>query len=323
MENSTINKLFISVIIIISFIIKIKLSAEDTLTIQECVDLALKNNRQIKIANLNILKTEADIMLARSMYFPKVSLLSNYVTRRGKPISHDPVAGTDRYVGDKNTTMTNLNIYIPLYDFGVRKSKNDQAKKVKVINQELKIYREQEVVYNVKYIFYSLLKMNFLIDTLEQSKRLTLSHLKTVKHFFAEEMVDKNDVLQTELRLASIEQDLISLRNNLQIMQKRLVLLLGTPELGNKPVDDPNLTEKHQFKLKELTASALKNRPEIKINLTAIDNFKLVLKENKSSYYPSLYSSGAYTYNSDEYKAPEKTWNMEVRGQLPIIGHRL
>src|ERR1039458_10152080 len=59
----------------------------DTLTINQCVDLALKNNPQIRLAKSNYDFNYSNLVLTRSNIFPQVSLQSAW-NRNGRSEEH-------------------------------------------------------------------------------------------------------------------------------------------------------------------------------------------------------------------------------------------
>src|SRR5664279_1607941 len=66
-------------------------SQNDTLTISQCVDIALKNNPQIRLAQSNYDFNYSNLVITRSNIFPQISLQSGW-NRNGGTFFQGPVA---------------------------------------------------------------------------------------------------------------------------------------------------------------------------------------------------------------------------------------
>jgi len=132
-------------------------------------------------------------------------------------------------------------------------------------------------------------------------------------------MVDKNDLLQTELNLAAIEQTLITLEYNYKTLKRKLFTVLSAEYAENTVFSDINLMKSEEFELEKILAKAFESRAEIKNLKINIEILKLQVKEIKRSYLPEIYTTGGFTYSGNEYSGPKENYRMDIGLKMDIF----
>lgn len=85
----------------------------------------------------------------------------------------------------------------------------------------------EELEFNAASVFYSILAWQKAIAALEFSKEAPTEHRRRVESLIAAQKAAQVDLLRTEVRLADVEQNLVSARNTLSVQQRVLANLLG------------------------------------------------------------------------------------------------
>lgn len=198
------------------------------LSLEQCIDIALKNNPEIsqKKWNTETAWTERDI--AQGRLWPELSAVGGYthylddrlITPR-RPGGQEVLGFTDELVsGDIVLSM-------PLYT-GARL--NNEVKAAELMAQSAKyqyLHSRRVLVFNVSNVFYSMLGQQEVIASLRFSQKALEEHHKCVSELLDAQKAAKVDLLRTEVRLADIVQQLLRERNVFAIQRLLLASLLG------------------------------------------------------------------------------------------------
>jgi outer membrane protein TolC len=180
-------------------------SPEKILSLEECIQIGLKNRPELDIANQDILNAEFQVKEAQSYYLPRVNLLGGY-NRFSEPFRlkttidvralTDPInpfleqAGfptlpsfiqQDLTVGKTNLWAVNVDAQQPLYTFGRITEGVRQATLGKSIALTQKEKKRAEIIYEVKKGFYQFLAAREFVQLLTEAEIGTDVVAKMVK----------------------------------------------------------------------------------------------------------------------------------------------
>lgn len=85
----------------------------------------------------------------------------------------------------------------------------------------------RQLVFNVSSMFYGILAQNHVIESLEFARQTLREHLDDVEALIESDRATTVDRLRTEVRLADVEEQLVSARNVLRIQHFALASLMG------------------------------------------------------------------------------------------------
>jgi outer membrane protein len=208
---------------------------QSRLSLEQCINIALKNNPKIaqKRWNTETAWTEKDI--AQGRLWPQLSAVGGYthslddrlITPR-RPGGQEVLGFTDELVsGDIVLSM-------PLYTGARLKNAVNAAELMAQSTNHQYLRSRRELVFNVSNVFYSMLGQQEVIASLIFSQTVLEEHRKRVAELLDAQKAAKVDLLRTEVRLADILQQLLRERNVIAIQRILLTSLLG---LDGK--DDP------------------------------------------------------------------------------------
>ena len=149
-------------------------SGERAWTLEECIQIALKNRPEIEFSNLDIVQAEAQIKEAQSYYYPRVNVNAGY-THFNEPLEIKTkidvsaltapvnkvgsqfglpelplVLYEDFTAGKKDWLALNVDVVQPLYTFGRIDEAVKQARIGRSIALNLKEKKRAEIVFEVK-----------------------------------------------------------------------------------------------------------------------------------------------------------------------------
>ncbi|MGA7722190.1 MAG: TolC family protein [Ignavibacteriaceae bacterium] len=252
----------------------------DSLTINEAIKQTLNNQPLITQAMEQINEVDAKIKEAKSNYYPTVEGNLSYAYIG--PVISLAFPGLGNF--DFNT-MNNYNFNIGakevLYDFGRRDAAMELIKSYKLSSEEKINVIKSNLAYQTIQVFYTIIFLEKSIDVKNEQINTLNDHLEIAKKKVESGSSTDFDVLTTQVRVASAENELIDLQNSLNKGKIYLRSLMGyegeqtTNLSGNFTITIPDLNEDH------LISKAYSMRPEIKL-----------ARENESSAKLSTQTAG-------------------------------
>ena len=218
------NKKIIFLILLILLTGKILWAADaiqkgEVLTLQKCVDIALKNHPAIDAAAAVIRQSESKIGQARAGYYPQISFQSGY--------THIGPASMSIWNDPYSHYSNSLNLNQTLFDFGKTSTSVDIQKLGKQSAEADFQDTAAVLILNVKEAYYSFLKAKMseavAVETVNQFQQ----HFEVAKTFFETGKSSKIDVTSAEVNLSNARIQLISAQNALRIARVNLNKAMG------------------------------------------------------------------------------------------------
>lgn len=155
----------------------------------------------------------------------------------------------------------------------------------------------QDIIYNAKKIYFSLLEAHKLFDVAQKTVTQLQAHKEVAQNYYQVGMTPLNDFLQAQVEQANAEQELLVAKNDLENAASDFNILLRRPL--DTPVKIDDITDYFSFKqdLDYCFSEADKNRLEIKVAALEVEIAEKELKLAGKDYYPSIDFQGSY-FNS-------------------------
>ena len=152
----------------------------------------------------------------------------------------------------------------------------------------------QDIIYNAKKIYFSMLEAQTLFDVAHQTVTQLQAHTEVARNYYQVGMTPLNDFLQAQVEQANAEQEFIVAKNNLENAASDFNILLRRPL--DTPVKIDDITDYFSFKqnLDYCFSEADKNRLEIKVATLEVEIAEKELKLAGKNYYPSIDLQGSY-----------------------------
>ncbi len=290
------------------------------ITLETAIAFALKNDRQIRIARLNVGIAEDRIITARSFFLPRLKVGAGETWLDKQPGAYDPETKIEMLFGEKATFRADVKLLVPIYDFGggtAARYRHAKLYKMSEISASQRV--RQEVVYEVTEAYFGILKAERLLQVLKKSVEMTQAHLKQAKDFLAEGLVDKKDALQAELRLAQIRQSLFQVENGYEMAVSTFNKMIGRNINAPTRVVDILSARSLGLDLENCLSLAQSHRPELEQLRTRREMAEAALKAAKAARYPKIYGFGGYDYDNDEYSLRRETLSAGLRVELDLF----
>jgi len=264
------------------------LQAQQTWSLEDCIDYALKNNISLKQAELNIEIKESQHLQSKLQFLPTINASNSY--NRNKGLIKNPLTNIR---STTESSILSLSYVTNLTLFAGFKNVN-QLKKA--ASEVLKSTYDLETAKNdlISSLALSYLQILFneeLYNTAEKQLILTETQVIRISTLVDAGSIARGELLNIQSQLALEEQQLVQAENQLILSKLQLAQLL---DLENHK--DFNLLkldlEVIDFELKETInldfELALKSQSSIKSAELEIESAKYDLKIAQSAHIPSL-----------------------------------
>lgn len=309
---AVLQKLFIF-FIVVCFSICRTITAGEVLTLEKSIKTAVSNNLQVAVSSERIKQAEYEKQEAHTYFLPH--LYSYFTYTRIDEEQKMSLPDISFKVTDANLYNFTFTLSQPLYTGGRLSSVYSRAKENVVRTGFERDTVVQNLVFDVKKGYFSILKAKRGVETVNSLKKMAEEHLKTAEAFFTEGLVTRTDVLKTEVFLADTEQQIIEAENALALSKAGFSFLLNEPL--SSEVDVENILEylKEKNTLDYWTKISYENRPELKGLESAGKIYAYNIQSEKSGYKPQVGFFGNYLLDKGSQGAVddwEDSWNLGI-----------
>ena len=292
------------ILFLIAFSSVFALSAQQQYTLQECIEIALENNRNIKQQELN--KQQKEIAYSQA----RADLLPNLNASAGQSFVFGRSIGYDNVYQNTNSSQTSFNIgsNITLFD-GLRMKYNIDARKAEVFISEADLQKIQDdIVMSVSTAFMQVLMNKELLQISNEQIELTQTNLQRLNELVNSGKVARGELYEIEAQQAKEMFNQIQAENNLKLSLLDLAQIMEIEDFENFDVVVPNdilIDEDILLSPNIIYEAALIVRPEIRGAQYRVESSEKEIMIAKSAYYPSLsfgasMGSGYYNMNGRE-----------------------
>jgi TolC family type I secretion outer membrane protein len=282
----------------------------DILTLQQCINTALKNHPAINAAAGTIRQSESKIGQARAGYYPQINIQSDYSRIGQAPTS----LRSDPY----NYYSNSLNLNQTLFDFGKTSSSVDIQILTKQSAEADFQNTAASLVLGVKEAYYSFLKAKMSEIVAKETVNQFQQHFDVAETFFETGKSSKIDVTSAEVNLSNARIQLISVQNALHIARVTLNKAMGLISAPEYDVEEQFYLEKISISFETALAQAYENRPDLLSTGLKKEALEKGIDLNKKGYLPVLSGNAAYGYAGDD-TSMDKSWNVGVALAFPLF----
>jgi outer membrane protein len=323
------NRIPLMVLLCIPFVLLPRYgAAEEPLTLEASIDIALKNSNTLHAAREGVDIAVAQKREAVTGFLPKFNTTYNYSRLNEAPYSRFqglppgplfPLNGMEIPVGTKDNYNWSIEARQPLFTGGGLIANYQVSKIGEAVARIEETAKVQDVIQNVKIAYFDVLRAQRLLAAAQQGVEMLQAHANLAQNFFSVGLIPKNDMLQAEVELANGKQTQVRMQNEVYLSKSRLNTILKREIF--QPVDIVDILDYQPINesFEECLEIAKKNRPEIKIADLRTDQARTMVRAAQSEYFPTVSVVGNYTRFGDnpsvsgsDYKDAENWYVMGV-----------
>ncbi|MCK5270926.1 MAG: TolC family protein [Sedimentisphaerales bacterium] len=254
------------------------------LNINECIELALRYNKDVQAAKLKLLEAKGEMIGAVSTALPKADFTGSAMRNDNSSI----------FGSQKETYELQLLVRQPLYLGGLIGTALDAARVFTYQKQQELRQTIQIVQLEVRQKYNAALLTEELVEVSIQEQRDATKLLGDTQIQLRHGVATRYDVLRAEVRLNAVEARLIRQQNEAQIALTRLLDVLGVSQGSQAKLTDKLTYEPIEAASSQCLEIAMKQRPDLLIGEAMVRLMKDNVAAEKAGNRPKVYLQGMY-----------------------------
>lgn len=287
--------------ILIAFILLVyNAGAQQLLTLDEAVSIALKNNYDIKLSSNDLKIDEQNVSLANAGLLPTLSgtfTQNNAVQNSTQTRSDGTVQTLDN--ARNNNMQYGVNLGWTIFDGFRMFARYDQLKELRKVGEtELKL-TILNTVGDVMTTYYDIVQQQQMLTALDTAIVISKQRVTTAQNRFTIGKAAKLEVLNAQVDLNTDQTNYLR-QKELYENTKTYLNQLMARDLSTKFVVADEVIIDDKLKLNDLMELAAQQNPQIQIALLNKRVAELNLKQVKGQRYPQLGVSAGYIFTESE-----------------------
>lgn len=292
--------------------------AEETLTLDQAIQNAMKNNQLIQGSKARLQAASENVTVGFSRFLPRLDVQERMEHTNSPPLvftqklqqeaftAQDFQLNSLNHPSAYNNWKTQFILTQPIFDQG-REWIGYQSAKVQESKTDIELARmRQNIRFLVEKAYYDTLLAQGNLDVLNSSLKTVsvLEALASKRHTAGNALL--SDLTSARVHKARVEMERIKAEGDLQVAFARLNKLMGMPQDTSWHLSDAsdflnNQPEMLKKSLNELTETAVQKRPDMAIVQKDLELGRLNTKQAGFSYLPSVSLQGAYEMNAKDF----------------------
>jgi outer membrane protein len=329
-----------------------------SLSLQECIDIALQNNRYRTASKFAIEIAEAQYQQTLSAFWPQLAVKSTYSVMDQDPnfifpatninvpsttvIVNTPlgplpvtippqsvtVPDQDIKLMDRETLLSSLNLTYPIYTGGLRGAIVKQAAKGLQAAKEEARRTDLQVVYDVRRMYYGAVLGRELVQIGKDALARMEVTLELTENLYkrGSGRVKKTDYLRNKTVVEGLRSAVAMLQANEKIAEAALINTMGLDWNTTIEISETLLSfTPYQADLKDLVGNAYSFNPDWAKLQAGLEAAEAKIKEAKSGHHPKLALFGNLTHIDNAYDAGiatsrnKNSWTVGLGMELPLF----
>jgi len=278
----------------------IKLNAQETLTVEAAVKIALKNNYDIKIASNNLLVEKSKANPGNAAMLPKVTatIFDNNSIQNSSQTRQD---GTETELDNarNNSLVYGVGLDWTIFDGLSMFARLDQLKELQKLGEaQLKLTIITKIS-DVNVTYFDLVQQQQQLSALDSTIVISNQRLILAQNRFSIGKASKLEVLNAQVDLNTDKVMLLKQKElyaNTKIILNQI--LARDSQIDFKVVDQVIVDDK--LLLPELSALAEKQNPQLESQIINKKISELQLKQIKAGRYPNIKINTAYNFSESQ-----------------------
>ena len=295
--NNNMNK-YAATLCLLLFSLVVSAQEQQQITLQNAIDLSIKNSKNLRIASARITEATAAVREARDNKTPDFTVSGSYLRLSNANIDlKSDSAGSGGGGGPKVSSAAYgiANVSLPLYAGGRLKYAIESAK---YLEQATRLDADNErdaVIYNTTEAYVNLYRASRAVDIVRENLNASLSRDSNFINLEKNGVLARNDLLKSQLQTSNIELSLLDAENNRRIANVNMNLMLGFPETLTLVTDSNFVNADSAVKnFEDYEAMALQARKDVQAYGFRKRAADVAIKSAKAEAYPTIALTGGY-----------------------------
>lgn len=288
----------------------------NVLTLDQAVDMGLKNHPSLQIANAGLDIASSGVTQNVSNYYPSISANGSLARNDGTfalNIPGFPVI-SQRY----NIYTGAVQVNETIFDFG--RTINKVSASHQLVDAALASFdsTRQTIILNVKLAYYGYMQQQQVVSVNQEAVEQTSQHLKEAKAFYSVGKVAQLDVTRAEVDYANAQVGLIVAKNQLQLAKLQLDNAMGILSSSQYAVQDTFEIPPFSMTLDSAEAVMESVRPDLVAAKARVEASLALVNAAWDQNLPTISANGTYTWSNFNFPLVSH-WNAGLTVTLPLF----
>ncbi len=252
----------------------------NALTLQQAIDLALKNNPYLNKKTLDVDIQKRETAKLKATHFGSIDAITS-LNKYDSPRVLQPI--TFKYKA-KDILSIGVEYKVPLFTgFEITEKVKISKLQEKLKSLSVKLTKNQ-IIFNIKSIYYKILSLKYQLKAMEKYKVSLEKLLSDVSLMVKTGKKAEVDLYKVQYDIKNVDAIIEEINNNIDTLKYSLKELIGKEDLRITTIEDVNLN--NNFKPKKVNFEKITSIKEVDLK-------KKISKENvrkvRSLYFPKIY----------------------------------
>ena len=277
------------------------------LTLEEAIDIATHNHYRIREAAESQLAARQEIKSARADFLPKASATYSYTNIKEKPFQK--MGAMSMQTADRTQFHWDISLIQPLFTGFALTSQYEMTRLQDAIREEEKQQAILDIARDAKQAYFTVLLSQKMVAVAEDEVGSLTAQRDDAQKFFDQGLIPRNDLLRSQVALASALQN----REKARADERLALSLLNA--LVVREIDHPTVVRDIDI-LPEgpgdralLVKESMEKRPILKITRLGIESLTTGATLAESAYYPEVSLVGRYEENGGNLEISNNDFN--------------
>jgi outer membrane protein len=270
------------------------------LTLDEAIDMSLKNSHQLKSDNAKIDEATAAVRESTEKRLPNATVSGSYIRLNTANIDLKTKDNGSGSGGGESPKINQaayglLNVSLPIYQGGKIKYGIESSR---YLAEAVRLDAESDkdaVIQNAIEAFANLFKAKSAVRLVQENLSQSQQRVKDFTNLEKNGLLARNDLLKAQLQSSNIELSLLDAQNNADYANLNMNLMLGLPETTELVMDTSNIEKKNDSRtLEEFVQLAGNGRKDMEAIMLRKKSAVTSVKSTKADMLPSLNLTGGY-----------------------------
>ena len=243
------------------------------LTLDEAVELAIKNNISVRLSHIELQKAEENIRKARAGILPRVGFSYSYTRLGGELAFGFTPKNRHSYLLNLEQTVFSRAVFE-----GISLAREQKELQNLILEDVIR-----EVKFQTKQLFYALLYKKELVNIAQENLRYWEENYKQTEARFKAGIIPKVELMRSKAQLesarANLENVTADYKKSIEEF-KKFLRYEGNLEVQGK-LEQASLADEDYRKL-------LENNSTIKVARKSLEVLRKIVEVQKAQYYPSI-----------------------------------
>jgi len=318
---NSLNRILFSATVLLLLVVQAGTQAQEiqrfpeSLSLPRAVDLALQYQPSLRTADANVQASTASLTLARSAYYPLLSVTGTATRTDGWFVFNPSI--TPRIQSYNNYTSA-LNLQQTIYDFG--KTDERVSGVHELLNASTIDYESsrQNVIANTEVSYYTVVEAQRVVAVNLETLAQTEAHLQEAEAYYKVGTRPQFDVTTAQVNVANANVSLITAKNQLRIARLQLENSMGVHSDMPYELADTLGVPSFSMSLDSVKAVALSTRQDLMAARARVQSSQSLVSSATSQHLPTLSVAGAVNWSGFDFPL-ESRWNAGVTLSVPVF----